>query len=178
MSDKLDKPDKHLARGILAGLAGGLFASWVMNEFMAGPGQSLTDAIETPAEKRLLKQQSDGEDSTMHVADAIAAAATGGRHLTHVQRETGGPIVHYAFGALMGAVYGGLAEYAPAVKAAYGTTFGSMLFAGADLFAVPIFMLSAPLSETPPSSLATPLAAHIVYGASTELVRRLIRRVL
>ena len=31
--------DKHFLRGAVAGLLGGLVASWVMNEFMAGPGQ-------------------------------------------------------------------------------------------------------------------------------------------
>ena len=170
--------EKHIARGILAGLAGGLFASWVMNEFMAGPGAALTKAIESPSAQQQLKQQSDGEDATMHAADAIAATVNGGQHLTHAQREKAGPIVHYAFGALMGGVYGALAEVTPAATTAYGTTFGSLLFAGADLFAVPAFNLSAPLSKTPPSSLATPLAAHLVYGASTELVRRLMRRLL
>lgn len=29
---------KSILRGAVAGIAGGLFAAWVMNEFMAGPG--------------------------------------------------------------------------------------------------------------------------------------------
>jgi len=169
---------KSIFRGTLAGIAGGLVASWVMNKFMAGPGQALTNAVETPAEKRFLEQHSDGEDATMHAADRIAELATGGRHLTHAQRAKAGPFVHYAFGAIAGGVYGALAEVTPAVTSGFGTSFGSVLFTGADALAVPALKLSIPLSETPPSSLATPFAAHMVYGISTELVRRLVRKVL
>ena len=169
---------KSILRGTLAGIAGGLVASWVMNEFMAGAGEALTNAVETPAEKRFLKEHSDGEDATMHAADRIAEIATGGQHLTHAQRVKAGPFVHYAFGAIAGGVYGALAEVTPAVTSGFGTSFGSVLFTGADALAVPTLKLSMPLKETPPSSLAAPLAAHIVYGLSTELIRRFVRKLL
>jgi hypothetical protein len=169
---------KSILRGTIAGIAGGLFAAWVMNEFMAGPGEALSEAVETPRDKFILKQQSDGEDATMHAADKIAELATGGRHLTHAERAKAGPFVHYAFGALAGGVYGALAEVTPAVTSGFGTSFGSVLFTGADVLAVPTLKLSMPLSKTPPSSLAAPFAAHLVYGLSTELIRRLIRKVL
>jgi len=169
---------RSILRGAVAGIAGGLFASWVMNEFMAGPGQTLTNAVETPRDKFILKQHSDGEDATMHAADKIAELATGGQHLTHEQRAKAGPVMHYAFGALAGGVYGALAEVTPAVTSGFGTSFGSVLFTGADVLAVPALKLSMPLKETPPSSLATPFAAHIVYGLSTELIRRLVRKLL
>ena len=170
--------NRNLPLGILAGIAGGLVASFVMNEFITHPGKKLSEAIETPAEKRLLEQQSDGEDATMKAADMISEIATGGQHLTHEQRESGGPLVHYAFGGLMGGLYGGMAELSSATTAGFGTTFGSVLFTAADLFAVPVARLSPPLAEEPASSMVTPLAAHLVYGATTELVRRLLRRLL
>src|SRR6478735_4152814 len=107
---------RHLVRGVLAGVAGGLVASWVMNEFMAGPGKKLEESIQTPEEKehaREEEQQKDApqEDSTMKVADAVVSTATGGQHLSFEGKQKGGPIVHYTFGALMGGIYGGLAEY-------------------------------------------------------------------
>ena len=169
---------REIPVGIVAGVVGGLVASWVMNEFMAGPGAALTKAVESPEEQRLVKMRSDGEDATMKMADEIAEIATGGRHLTHEQRKKAGPVVHYAFGALMGGVYGGLGDVCSAATAGFGTTFGSVLFAGADLFMVPAMKLSKPLEEYPASSYATPMAAHLVYGATTELVRRFVRRLL
>jgi putative membrane protein len=172
--------DKHVVRGILAGIAGGLFASWVMNEFMAGPGKKLTKSVQTREQnQQQAENQDNGEpDATMKTADKITELVTGGRHLTYAQEQAGGPIVHYAFGALAGGLYGGLAELSPLTTAGFGTTFGGILFTTADLLAVPAFHLGAPLSETPAETLVTPFAAHLVYGVSTELVRRLVRRIL
>jgi putative membrane protein len=170
----------HLVRGILAGVAGGLVASWLMNEFIAGPGAALTKAVNTPEENAAAAKQNpdDQQDATMKTADTLTEVATGGQHLTWEQQKTGGPIVHYSFGALMGGVYGVLAEYSDVFSAGYGTGFGSALFAGADLLAVPAFHLGKPVTETPVHTLATPFAAHLVYGAATELTRRLFRKVL
>jgi hypothetical protein len=169
---------KHLVRGILAGVAGGLAASWVMNEFSETLGKKLSDAVETPEEKKELEAESDGEDATMRAADKIVETVTGGRHLTYAQREVGGPIVHYTMGALTGGLYGALAEYSDAVRAGFGTTFGGILFATADVLGVPAMKLGPWPSEYPVSSLANPLASHLIYGATTELVRRVVREIL
>jgi hypothetical protein len=170
--------ERHLVRGILAGVAGGLAASWVMNEFSATLGQELSQAVETPEEQQELKQQSDGEDATMKAADKIVETVTGGRHLSHEQREIGGPIVHYGMGAISGGIYGALAEYTDLAKAGFGTTFGTVLFATADVLGVPAMHLGPWPDQYPVSSLASPLAAHLVYGATTELVRRIFRQIL
>jgi len=169
---------RNIPVGILAGIAGGLVASFVMNEFITFPGSRLAKAVETPEEEKQLASLSDGEDATMKAADLIASTATGGQHLTHAQRAAAGPAIHYAFGGLMGGLYGGLAELSSAATAGFGTTFGSMLFTGADLFAVPVLNLAPSPTDEPASALATPLAAHLVYGATTELIRRLIRKLL
>lgn len=166
---------KHPVRGVLAGVAGGLVAAWAMNVWSEGPGVSLTEQLETPEEQKAAAAQSDGEDATMKAADALNAQATGGQHLTHDERAADGPKVHYAFGAIMGGLYGGLAEYAPFVRSGFGTVYGSALFAGGDLLAVPALGLSKPLSAYPPASYASPFASHLVYGATTELVRRMVR---
>jgi putative membrane protein len=178
--------EKHPIRGVLAGVLGGLAAAWVMNEFMAGPGKKLQEAVQTNDEtqhadaKQAEATQDDSqpkEDATMKTADAIVEAVTG-EHLTMEQKEKGGPIVHYAFGAIMGGIYGGLAEYSPAVRSGFGTTFGSALFTGADLLAVPALKLGGAPTDLSASALATPFAAHVVYGATTELVRRIVRAIL
>jgi len=169
---------KHPIRGILAGAAGGLVAAWLMNQFTAGPGKQIAQAVQTPEENQQQAEHKDDPDATMKAADAIAAAITGGQHLTYEQEQKGGPIVHYTFGALMGGLYGGLAEYSSIARSGFGTTFGGVLFAGADLLAVPAFHLAPPLEQTPPETLTTPFLAHMVYGVTTDLVRRLVRKVL
>jgi len=181
-----EKNGKSLMRGMLAGVGAGLAASWAMNLFMAGPGEKLQEVLETEEDRyqerlRAWEQERSGEpkqDATMKAADAITAAVTGGQHLSMDEQQAGGSMVHYAFGALMGGLYGGLAEYSRSVRTGFGTAFGSVLFAGADLVAVPAFKLSPPLSESSPKSLANPYTAHLVYGATTELMRRVLRAVL
>ena len=99
---------KSVVRGILAGMAGGLAAAWVMNEFVAGPGQKLQQAVQSDEENREQQAHSSepSEDATMKAADAIVHTTTGD-HLSRAEKEKGGPIVHYAFGALTGGLYGG-----------------------------------------------------------------------
>ncbi len=181
MSDE-NKP--HLARGIVAGIGGGLVASWVMNAFMASAGPKLQKAVEKidpQAPQPDNSQASDDapqEDATMKTADAVVNTLTGGRHLSYEEKQKSGPIVHYAFGALMGGLYGGLAEYSPLVRSGLGTSFASALFTGADVIAVPALKLSGSSADAPVSSLATPYAAHLVYGITTDTVRRLVRMFL
>jgi putative membrane protein len=178
--------EKHcLGAGMVAGAIGGLAAAWVMNVFMenAGPKvQQVAQKFDHSAQQQQQSSQSQSssddqpkEDATMKTADAVVSAATGGRHLSLEAKKKGGPIVHYAFGALMGALYGMGAEYSATVRSGFGTTFGSILFAVADLWAVPALGLSGSSSNAPISSLATPFSAHVVYGATTEGVRRLVR---
>jgi len=170
---------KSVLRGILAGMAGGLAAAWVMNEFMAGPGQKLQQAVQTEQANReqAAHRSEPKEDATMKAADAMVYTTTG-EHLSRPEKEKAGPIVHYAFGALTGGLYGGLAEYSSAVRSGFGTSFGSVLFSGADLLAVPAFNLAPSPTDQPASALASPFAAHVVYGATTEFVRRIVRRLL
>ena len=174
----------HPVRGIVAGAIGGLVAAWVMNQFITTAGPKLQHAIQTDEQNAQQQKQQEQHkndpqpDATMKTADAIVNTVTGGEHLSWEGEQRGGPIVHYTFGALMGAVYGGLAEYSPAVRSAFGTTFGSLLFAGADLLAVPALNLSGSPTDSPATSYATPLAAHLVYGATTEFVRRIVRRLV
>lgn len=179
----------HLVRGMIAGVAGGLVASWIMNVFMEQAGPKIIDAVrsvqggqethaQNPSPQNHSQDDPPKEDATMKAADAIVSTVTGGRHLSMEEKQKGGPLVHYAFGALMGGLYGGLAEYSPAVRAGFGTVFAGMLFGGADLVAVPALNLSGSPADAPPSTLATPFAAHLVYGVATEGVRRLVRAAL
>jgi hypothetical protein len=175
------KSDRSFFRGAAAGMVGGLVASWVMNEFIIKTGPVIEREIAkiddgtVNASGAAANESQDQDDATMKAADAIVANVTGGRHLTREGKEAGGPIVHYAFGALIGAIYGGVAEYAPRISAGAGTSFGTALFAGADLYAVPALGLGQSSAGQPAAKLASPFIAHLVYGLTTDLVRRALR---
>lgn len=166
---------KHALRGAMAGIAGGLLASWVMNEFMEGPGKKLNESLQDGGSRQKAGDQSEDETATMKAADAVVELTTGGRHLSHEGKEKGGPIVHYSYGALMGGLYGALSEFWDAPKAGMGTIFGMVLFGAGDLVAVPALHLSGSPADQPPSALMNPFLSHIVYGVTTEVSRRAIR---
>ena len=175
---------RSLFLGVIAGATGGLAAAWVMNQFIAGPGKDLTRAVQDEQHNQADEQAQDESesnpkpDATMKAADSIVNVVTGGQHLSWEGKQKGGPIVHYAFGAVMGAVYGGLAEYSNKVTSGFGTSFGGVLFGGADLLAVPVLGLSPMPTKDSAPALVTPFAAHVVYGVTTELVRRIVRAIL
>ena len=160
-------------RGMLAGAIGGFVAAWVMNGFISG-AMKVQETMKSPEEKQREQSQNpqNEEDSTMKVADTVAWLATG-QHLSKEGKQKGGPIVHYAFGTLMGSLYGGLVALSDSAKAGAGTAFGTGLFIAADEIMVPALGLSKPPTQQAISDQLTHYAAHLVYGTTTELVRRI-----
>jgi len=162
-------------KGLAAGLAGGLAASFVMNQFQALSAKLEKEWTERPGEK--LDGGKKGDDTTVKVAQKISRSVFD-HTLTASEKKTAGPAVHYGFGTLAGAVYGVLAELVPAVTLGAGAPFGTAVWLGADEISVPAFGLSGPPWESPPSVHVKALAAHLVYGVAAEGVRKLVRRAL
>ena len=94
---------KRIARGLAAGVAGGLVASWVMNQFQTLWSKASEKFSEgaNGQEQPTKQPQNDDEDASMKVADKISRNLLG-RGLNRQEKEKSGPIVHYAFGSAMG----------------------------------------------------------------------------
>jgi putative membrane protein len=164
----------RLWKGALAGLAGGLVASWVMERFQAvAPADAFAGLL---GEKEKSEGES-GEPATVKAAEAVSEGVFGHR-LTEREKEVAGPAVHYAFGASVGALYGVAAEGWPGAAGGFGLPFGTAFWLVADEGAVPALGLSEPPAEYPPSTHVYALASHLVYGFTAELVRRAVRAVL
>lgn len=167
--------DHAIWKGLVAGIAGGAVAAWMMNQF-----QRALMKLEQPSNGSSHQhdgQQQGSEDATMKAAAALTEPVIE-RKLTGTEKKKAGPIVHYVFGSTMGAAYGALAEAAPVTAAGRGALFGTALWFGADEVAVPALGLSKPPFEYPPSTHLNALAAHVVYGLTTDVVRRVVRWVL
>jgi putative membrane protein len=122
--------EAKILKGRAAVAVGGLVASWTMNQFQkvwSAAEKEITGGKQGQDEGQ--KNGEDAEDATMKTADRISQALQG-RHLTKDEKKKAGPVVHYAFGALMGAVYGATVEVNPAANALAGIPFGAILFAG------------------------------------------------
>ena len=161
-------------KGAAAGVVGGLVASWAMNEFSSlikTVAESGSNGQKQKAKKSGEQQQ---EDPTITTAEKISESVADIK-LNKEQKQKGGTVVHYAFGALMGAVYGAAAEVAPPVKSLVGLPYGAALFVGADEIVLPVLGLSKKPTEYPLSKHLSGLGQHLVYGATVELVRRGMR---
>jgi putative membrane protein len=164
-------------KGLAAGLVAGLAATYVMTRFQelsAKLEEKLKEEENGGSQGQKAKK---GDDATVKTASRISRALFD-HELTAKEKKSAGPAVHYGFGILNGAAYGTAAELAPAVTRGLGAPFGTALWLGADEVAVPAFGLSGPPWESPPAVHAKALAAHLVYGLTTEAVRRLVRRAL
>lgn len=161
-------------KGIAAGLLGGLVATWTMNQFQALLS-SASEKDQSDEDKK--KSESQGDDATVRAASAVSEEFFD-HSLTKREKKLAGQAVHFAFGATVGGAYGLAAELAPPVSAGAGLPFGAALWLAADEIAVPALGLSKPPAEHPLSTHVSALAAHCVYGLTTEIVRRGTRRLL
>lgn len=149
-------------RAFFAGAVGGLVASFAMSQFHS----LLQNAESSP--------QDNEDDSTLKAASAISEAVLQ-RELTTHQKKAAAPLVHYGFGTSVAAAYGAAAEMLPVLRIGWGTAFGTVVWLGAHVIAVPLLGLSKPVTQSTPRREAVELGAHSVYGAVVESVRRLLR---
>jgi putative membrane protein len=154
----------YLARSVLSGLAGGLAGAGAMSL-----GHRLAGAILPKAEAPPASRQ---KDPTIKVASAITSSV--GYELPRSQEPRAGSLVHYGFGATVGALYGAAAGFVPKVAAGVGLPFGVAVWLGAHVITVPALNLSPPPTRRPFRQEAEELGLHLVYGATTDLVRRFI----
>lgn len=176
---------KGIAIGALAGLVGGL----AMNQFQNLWSKLTEDESDSkhahPPRQHVSRQQLEGEPqsqeeeepATVKTAEAISRDMF--KHeLTRDERRIAGPLVHYTFSATTGMVYGALTELTPVAAVGFGLPFGAAVWAVADETMVPRFGLSKPPTAYPLSKHLYSLASHLVYGATTEAARRLVRRMI
>ena len=190
--------DTNVWKGLIAGLAGGLVASWTMNQFQAAwtrvaegfekphGAQSMqpsegSNPNEMPDSSNALSEskaeKEDQDDATVETAKVISRNVLG-HEITESEKKPAGAAVHYAFGTLTGGLYGAMAEVTPQVTAGVGLPFGAVFWVVADEVAVPVLGLAKRPTEYPVSTHVYALASHLVYGVTAELSRRAVRQVL
>ncbi|MDQ3749002.1 MAG: DUF1440 domain-containing protein [Acidobacteriota bacterium] len=184
--------DGDVLKGLAAGIVGGLVASVAMNQFQkllskltnsekrSHGAQSLQQGSPQSGIGRELEKRGKDEpedDAAGRLANAISIGVSG-RELTKKEKEVGGTALHYAYGISMGAAYGAAAEFSSEVTVGAGIPFGTLIWIGADEGVVPLLGLSKSPTEYPLSVHAYALASHLVYGLTTEAVRRTVRNIL
>jgi uncharacterized membrane protein YagU involved in acid resistance len=115
------------------------------------------------------QERSEHQNSNELAAQALADYL-GGRRLTRNELRIAAPLMHYFFGAAVGAVYGVYAEGRHAQTS--GAGFGTIVWLGADEIAMPLLGLSHSTARRPLEMHLQSLMAHFVFGAATEMTRR------
>ncbi len=164
-----DKPD--LLKGAIAGIAGGLLASLIMEQF-----QALWSKAATAAQGQS-KESSEKKPATVKAANAVTQKLTGHNVPTDKQ-ELAGEAVHYTMGVTSGAIYGLASELIPLSTFGQGAGFGAAVFLLADEVSVPGLGLSQPPNKMPITTHIYGLVSHLVYGWTTEVVRSAVRKAL
>jgi putative membrane protein len=192
---RIDSND--IVKGAVAGVVGGLAASWVMSVFFnvletlsskvkekfetshASREKDLLEMAERRHERPESVQAAAGEDEPATVkAATMVSEKVFGHEMTECEKAVSGPAVHYAFGGLVGGIYGALAETTPLATTGYGLPYGAAVWALADEVAVPALRLGKPPTQAPLSIHVSALGAHLAYGATLECTRGFVRRLL
>lgn len=176
--------EPNVWKGALAGLVAGLVASWAMNRFqdvwVSLSRDSASDDESSDLDRKAANsnnKQPDNEsddDATVKAASTLSEGVFG-HELTPEQKKIAGPAVHYATGAAGGLIYGAVAEFAPEIAKGAGLPYGGAFWLVVDEGLVPLLGFAKGPSEYPLSAHAYALASHLVFGATAEGVRRLLR---
>lgn len=177
MRSCVDGGESSWGRGLASGLVGGLIGTVVMTQFQNAWSKASEELKAKERQESSHRRSEDGEekeDATMKAAGKMASLA--GHELSHDSKKKLGPVVHYGFGTIQGALYGTVLE-AFGCKGGLlaGLAFGAALFALADELAVPYLGLSGKPVESPLPTHLYALGAHLVYGAGVEVARRGLR---
>ena len=150
--------DFSLLKGLLAGVAGGLAGS----------------AAKVLAEK-LFPPRTQGQPAPPALlVERVAHAA--GTAPSETTRLAGGQGIHWGFGTMLGGVYGVAAELTPKVTSWRGGVFGLTVNRLAHQGLLPGLDLVEPVPLQPAQEKASEWVSHVVYGVTTDLVRRAVRK--
>jgi putative membrane protein len=148
-----------------------------MNEAQRGWTHAVGDEAPASAagkhDARDWQERSEGQNSN-EIAAQVVAGDVIGRRLDRHELAVAATLVHYAFGAAAGALYGAYVARRP--RAATGVGFGLTVWLLADEIAMPLLGLSESTLRRPLEKRLQSIAAHIVFGKTTEVTRAAVQR--
>jgi hypothetical protein len=158
---------------LLRGLVAGVVGSAAQSLFFAAT-KTITPSASTPAFDPPEPEQRH-ETSTETIARRFVEGLMQ-RELPSDAKPKAGQLVHYAFGAGWGGLYGLAAASAPVLATPPGAAaFGLGVWAASDNVLLPAFELAAWPQHYPAKNHAYAIAAHLVYGAATWLAFEAMR---
>jgi putative membrane protein len=185
-ADALAYGARRVGRGTVAGALGGLVASWMMNQYQSIESRPvnvrkeelrLQYASANTVRAATKTEDSKGDAPTVKLAEQVSREMFD-HPLTSNQKKMAGPVVHYGYGALVGALYGGLSELIPSISTGLGIPYATLLWLFGSETAVPALGLSKVPVDVPTEKHASDLSRHFVYGVTLDISRRILRLLL
>ena len=103
-------------------------------------------------------------------ADAVDAQPT------QTQKKAATEGIHWSFGTITGGIYGVLAESTPRVTAWRGAAFGLGVNRLMHEEILPQAGIAEPVKDQTAQERVSEWVTHVVYGFTTEAVRRAVRK--
>ena len=148
----------NAVRGAVAGAA----ATWAMDQVT-----TVMLAVQAPEVTRQEKAaQANGKSSVTNLVDKVEAQT--GLVVPRKRRPLVELVVHYALGAVPGAVYGVFRRWIPFARAGSGLFYGLGVFALNDEYMNTKLGLASPPKAYPPETHMRGIAGHAVLGVATE----------
>jgi hypothetical protein len=168
----------HLLAGFAAGVIGGIVATWVVDMYQHGALAATRRAEDAVGAGPILSARQEDHLQERRRAHAETAErlvrSTTGKRLSRTQRRHAARVIHYAIGAIAGGIYGVAAEILPVVRRGYGTGYSNLLFLGGSNALLPWLPVGA-RQRFAPMGRDSGLSAPLVYGATLETTRRVLR---
>lgn len=174
MGDRKEKFPPNLLKGAMAGAAAGLIASWVMNR-VYGFWNRISGESEQPEQSAQRGVNTD--PATIAIVNKLSRRFLG-HDLTGKQARLADLIGHYMIGTAGGLFYGAVSEPMPELRAGAGAGFGTAFFLLGEEIAVPALGFSPKPWQIPAKNHAVGFLAHLAYGVTTEVSRRVGRSLL
>jgi uncharacterized membrane protein YagU involved in acid resistance len=161
-------------RAVLAGILGGLAGTLAMNYAqrlwtLAVDGHPPRSAG-GKHDARDWQEREEARNANELAAHAIATMVFQ-RPLTCEELRVAAPLVHYSFGAALGALYGSFIHNDRRSPFRRGATFGTAVWLLADEVAMPLLRLSRPTTARSLEKHLQSFVTHLVFGTVAELVR-------
>jgi hypothetical protein len=162
---------RSTVRALNTGAIAGMSAAWVMTRFTSFWIRAIAprSGASSPEASSL-----DLDDRATASLAKVMAFHLLSRTLTPREARVIVPFVRYGIGAIAGAAYGLVTSRASA-GVVPGATWGIAIWLLGDEVVLPLLERSTKSTPEPRTAHAQALAAHIVYGITTDLVLQIVR---
>lgn len=162
--------------GATAGAVGGLIGSAMMVVFQHLIGGSNDRGDRSPHHRTAATpNETDGtypdEPGSIQAAEQLSRTVAG-YEPSEREKQVGGSILHYAFGAATGALYGAATAVQPRTAVAAGLPLGAAVWLVADEIGMQAAGFARKPTDYAASRHAAALGSHLVFGLTVECVRR------